>query len=53
MSDDERPSDEEGHTKYAVECDPKRPLSPQEKTAGEGCGSCGGEHKDVEGGAKK
>jgi hypothetical protein len=40
---------DEGHTKYAVECDPKKPLPKDEKTAAEGCGSCGGEHKEVEG----
>ena len=56
MTDTKNPKpadDEGGHTKYAVECDPKKPLDPKEKTAGEGCGNCGGGHDDVEGGEEK
>lgn len=37
-------------TKYGVECDPKKPVEKaNEKTAGEGCGKCGGQHEDVKG----
>jgi len=52
MTDEAHPEEDEGHTKYAVECDPKKPRDPKEKTAGEGCGSCGGDHEDVEGSEK-
>ena len=44
---------EEGHVKYAVECDPKKPLPPDEKTAAEGCSCCGGKHDEVTGGEKE
>ena len=52
MSDNEtkpKPESEEGHTKYAVECDPKKPLPADEKRASEGCAGCGGTHEDVAG----
>jgi hypothetical protein len=43
--------EESGHTKYGVECDPKKKPEPGTKVATDGCPDCGGKHEDVDDGS--